>query len=295
MMTKSKKKNNSNSPLFSFLMLIVISTVMLVYSFNVTNLSTRIFFSSIIYPFQIIFNGIGDIFKGGIESFGSTQDIKQELEITKGQLDQYKKILQDFNELYNENSTLKKMLDLKQNLSYESVTASIIARNPKNVYDIIVLNKGSSSGIKNNMPVISYTSGKRILVGKTIETSPFHTKVLTINNPKFSINGITMKDRITCIVTGSNEDINTAKIDYLPKQYIFYENGLDFVYTSGDSLIFPKGIEIGKIIDVIKTPNYEIYNKGILELSADLSKIEYVLVLKIENSKDDLKLLEIPN
>ena len=292
-MTKSKKKINST--LFSFLILVVISIVMLIYSFNVINLSARSFFSIFIYPFQVVFNEIGSAFKGGIESFGSTHNLKQELEITKGQLEQYRKVLQDFNELYNENSNLKKMLDLKQNLSYESVTASIVARNPQNVYDIIVLNKGGSSGIKNNMPVISYSNGKRVLVGKIIEIAPFHSKVLTVNNPKFSINGVTMKDRLTCIVNGSNGDISTAKIDYLPKQYNFYENGLDFVYTSGDSLIFPKGIEIGKIIEVIKTPNYEIYNKGILELSVNLSKLEYVLVLKIELSKDDLKLLEIPN
>ena len=67
-----------------------------------------------------------------------------------------------------------------------------------------------------------------------------------------------------------------------------------FVYTSGDSLIFPKGLEIGRITGVKQSERFENFNEATVTLTAELAKVEYLLVLKTDYRKDDFKLIDFP-
>lgn len=213
----------------------------------------------------------------------------------KKELEQYKKVIVDFNELNNENNSLKKILDLKQEIYYDSVPAEIVGRDPQKLFDVLIINKGSAKGIKENMPVICYTQGKKVLVGKIAEVTPFASKVLTVTNPNFTVGAVTSKDKIHCIVKGSAQIPGLVKLLYIPKQYVISDTGVEYVFTSGDSLIFPKGIEIGKIVKINPSQRYEIFNEGLIHISADIAKLDYVLVLKVESDKDNYKIMEITN
>ena len=290
---KNVFKRNRKNLLFVFFVLV--SLIMMTVSNKSASLTARQVLFSIVYPFQFSFHSVVSFFQNTFNSINELKEIKEELDKTKKELDQYKKVIIDFNELNNENSNLKKMLDLKQSISYDSVPAEVIGRDPQKLFDILIINKGSNSGIKENMPVIGYSFGKRVLVGKIVEVTPFASKILTVTNVNFSAGAITSKDKIHCIVKWSNEIPGVVKLLYIPKQYIIPDTGIEYIYTSGDSLIFPKGIEIGKIIKINPSQRYEIFNEGLVQLSVDISKLDYVLVLKVESDKDNYKILEIMN
>jgi rod shape-determining protein MreC len=277
-----------------FIILIVISLVLM----TVTNKSTTLTFRkvgfSIIYPFQFSFNAVGNFFKETITSISELQKIKKELDLTKQELEQYKKVIIDFNELNIQNNEIRKLLELKQSVNYDSVAAEIIGRDPQRMFDVFVVNKGSHDGVKENMPVISFSSGKKVLVGKIVEVTPFASKILTLNNVNFYAGALIVRNRVHCIVKGNDIQPGIVKLLYIPKQYVISDQGIDYVYTSGDSLIFPQGLEIGKVIKVSPSAKYEVFNEALVQISVDLSKLEYVLILKVDVDKDNFKLLEIP-
>ena len=233
-----------------FITLIVISFILMFTSSKRPVITFKKVGFSIIYPFQFTFNSLGNFFQNTFNSISQLKKIQEQLSNTRNELEQYKKIIIDFNELNNENITLKKILKLKKEMAYDSVTCEVIGMDPHRLFDVLIINKGSKHGIKENMPVISYAGGKKTLVGKIVETTRFASKVITLQNPKLSVGAVIVKNRVHRIIQGSNKSHGVVKLLYIPKKYNMSASETNYIYTSGDSFIFPRGIEIGKILEI---------------------------------------------
>lgn len=283
-----------NKKIITFIFLILISFIFLFSSEKGAIVKIKKEGFKIFSPFHFIINTIGDFFHDTFNSISQLKKSQEEINNLRNELNQYKKIIIDFNEIKNDNIRLRKLIELKEELIYDSVACEVVGRDPKNLFDILLLNKGKNSGIRENMPVITYGGGKNILVGKVVEVTPNLSKIITLHNPKFSANCVISKNnnRIHTVIEGSNKIFGTVKLLYIPKQYYFAETDMDFVYTSGDSLIFPRGLEIGKIVKIHTSKRYEMFNEADIQLSADLSKLDYVLVLKVNYKNQDFNLLK---
>lgn len=275
-----------------FAILIIISITLMATTNKKPVVTVRKVGFTIVSPFQFIFESFGNFFQGTFNSISELKKIRQELNQTKQELDQYKKIIIDFNNLNNENNELRKLLSLKNKISYDTEACEIIGRDPKTLFDILIINKGIKHGIRENMPVITYAAGKKTLIGKVVETTLFASKVMTLHNPKLSIGSIIANNRVHTIVQGDNKRPGFVKLLYVPREYTYSDTTTDHVYTSGDSLIFPRGIEIGKIKKIYPSERYENFNNADLELSANLSKVEFVIVLKVDYKKDNFKIMD---
>jgi len=284
----------TNKKVLTFLLLIFICIIMMIFSNKEIIIRIKEEGVKIFYPFQFAFHSSGNLFQNTVNSISQLKETKAEIENLKHELEQYKRVIIDFNELNNDNLKLKKVLELKDSIAYDTIASEIIGRDPKSLFDVLIINKGRKDGIDKNMPVISYAAGKRAIVGKIVETSSLTSKVLTLQSPRFYISSVLKnnENRFYTIVQGNNKKSNIARLLYIPKDYQFNENNNDYVYSSGDSLLFPKGIEIGKIIQVYPSKKYEIFKEADIKLSTDFSKLDYVLVLKINYKKDDFNLLE---
>jgi len=276
--------------------LIIISFVFMFTSSSSAVLNFKKIGLSIIFPFQYVFHATGSFFVNTFNSISELKKSRQEINRLRNELKQYKQIIIDFNELKNEITNLNNLLELKNEieneLSIDSIACEVVGRNPENLFDVLIINKGSKDGIKDNMPVIGYAGGKKILVGKVVEATLFASKVITIQNPSFSVGSIIAKDRSHTIVQGSKKNPGIVKLLYVPKNYNISAEELNFVYTSGDSLLFPGGIEIGKIVKIYPSKKYENFNEADVQISIDLSKIDYVIVLKIDTNKEIIKFIE---
>lgn len=110
------------------------------------------------YPIHFVTGAIGNIFNNG----GSKEDknkIKQ-LEAKNQKLE-------------TENKKFKKELDVKDLSKYEPISTTVIARNPDQWMNTIVIDKGSKSGIKNNMAVMTSEG----LVGRVTKVNQFSAQV----------------------------------------------------------------------------------------------------------------------
>jgi rod shape-determining protein MreC len=273
-----------------FILLIAISIFLLFSSSSSAVITFKKMGESVLYPFQFVFFSTSQFFQNTFNSISELKKSQEEIKNLRNELEQYKQIVINFNELNNEIINLKQILQLKQEISYNSTACEVVARDPKSLFDVLIINKGSNDGIKENMPVISYSSGKRTLVGKVVEVTPFSSKVLTLQNPILNVGSIISSSRSHVVIQGSNKSTGIAKLLYLPKDFYIQPNDPNLVYTSGDSLLFPAGIEIGQIIKIYQSKRYEIFNEADVKLSADLSKVDFVLVLKIDYNQDDFKL-----
>ncbi len=235
---------------------------------------------SIISPFHFLVYQVSDFFTGTVNSISELKKMDEEIVSLRNTLQLYQKVSISFIELQKENENLREMLNLRKEIVYDSEVCEIIGSDPKTFFDTLYLNKGSNFGIKENMPVIAFVSGKRVLVGKISDVSPLSSKVLTLNNRDLFVGVSVGDDRIQAVVQGSNDKPGMVNLLYLPKTNLFVADGSEYLYTSGKSFFYPKGIEVGVLTSIEESQNYEVFNEGSVKLSINFSNLETVMVLK---------------
>lgn len=178
-------------------------------------------------------------------------------------------------ELKSEIEELKKLNNLSSTLTdFNSLSAVVIERNKMYWFNSIVINKGSSSGIKKDMAVISSDG----LVGKInkVSKTTSEVKLLTTNdkNEKISVMIKTSDDTIYGIMNGYQD--NYLEITSVNKNINVDNNSL--VYTSGMGGIFPSGILIGKVA-MVKEDKYNVSKLILVDPSSSFNNLKFVKVL----------------
>ncbi len=175
-----------------------------------------------------------------------------------------------------ENERLKGLLNLSEQVKIESVPARVIARDPSVWFNTITINRGSTSGIAVNMPVV--TAGG--IVGRVITVSPFASQVMLITDEKAgagAVVGQLGQSGALGSVRG-RADLGVALIE------MRYVSGLekvevnDNVRTTGQDGIYPPGLNVGRVVDV-KTGSATQAHQILIQPGAQLDKLEDVAVL----------------
>ena len=180
-------------------------------------------------------------------------------------------------ELERENSRLKTLLDFKQEHQDFVVTgARVIGKSPGNWFNMLAVDKGSNDGIEQNMAVISQDG----LVGRVVEVGTTWSKVLAIVDGRSSVSAIVERTRDTGIIRGNNtlvfED-GLSSMVYLPDDSEVIPG--DKVITSGLGGVFPKGIYIGQVMEVVKEKQ-NLFKYAVIKPAVDFQRIEEVLLVK---------------
>lgn len=179
-------------------------------------------------------------------------------------------------DLENENKRLREIVNYYgDHPEYELLTARVIARSSSYWFDTFLINVGRNQGIKKDMVVLS-TQG---LVGRVVDVGSNWSKVLSIIDTNSSVSAMIERTRDVGIVRGTTDveaDSPRCGMYHLP-----YDNDLvpgDTVLTSGLGGIFPKGIVIGKVVEVSRS-NTGTERIAIIEPEVDFSQLEEVMVL----------------
>lgn len=173
---------------------------------------------------------------------------------------------------------LKDTLDIKTIITdYDLINATVINRNIGNWYNTLTVDKGSKSGIKTDMIVIT----KSGLIGKVIKTTYYTSDIKLITtsdlNSKISV-GIATDTTVTYGLL-SGYDINNKQLivsDIVDNTTIKVG---DKVTTSGLSELFPKGIVVGAV-SKIESDEFGISKRVKVTPSADFNNLQYVTILK---------------
>lgn len=124
----------------------------------------------------------------------------------------------------------------------KTIAASIIGSGTGANAKVILVDRGTASGVENGMAVITPDG----IVGKVIGAYPTASQVLLITDPTFAAGVISQKNRVHGTLKGLGH--STCLVDYVQNEEQV-EVG-EWFYTSGDDRIFPKGLPVGQAVVV---------------------------------------------
>ena len=232
-----------------------------------------------VMPIQNGFTYLKNKISGNDSFFADMDTLKEENEELKKKNSELEQSLRELEIIKAENDTLKEYVNLKDKYTdYTTVPADVINRDISNYSSTIVINVGSDDGIKEEMTVIA-DSG---LVGHVISVTNNTAKVQTIVDTASAVTSTISTTEDTIVVQGTLEDKSTLRANFIPTDAVVLQG--DTVETSGIGGIYPKGIHIGTITEVVNTSNITD-RYAIVETAVDFNKLNTVLV--ITNTAND--------
>ncbi len=181
-------------------------------------------------------------------------------------------------DLKKENENLRNMLELKsREVQYDLVACEIISRESDNWYCLFTLDKGQNYGLSKNDAVITSDG----LVGHIYDVGNNWAKVITIIDSTSSVGAVIKRTGDTAIIEGSLDfqNENKCKLTYLSNNASITEG--DYVETSGMGGIYPAGLYIGKVKEIVSDPN-GITQQAIVETAVGFGDLRHVFVIKGE-------------
>ena len=186
------------------------------------------------------------LISGGLNNVNSLLNTQQENDYLKSKVTDLGQTKARNQALAAENKQLKAALKLKDTLTgYSLINASVIFRSPDTWSDLLVINKGSSSGIAKNQAVMCGGG----VIGRVIEVSAASSKIELITTTdksanRFAVqatatNGKTVHGIITVNTNGGLAFTQVVDSNKLKKG--------TKVYTSGMGGNSPKGLLIGTV------------------------------------------------
>ena len=232
-----------------------------------------------VMPIQNGFTYLKNKISGNDSFFADMDTLKAENEELKKKNSELEQSLRELEIIKAENDTLKEYVNLKDKYTdYTTVPADVINRDISNYSSTIIINVGSDDGIKEEMTVIA-DSG---LVGHVISVTNNTAKVQTIVDTASAVTSKISTTEDTIVVQGTLEDKSTLRANFIPTDAVVLQG--DTVETSGIGGIYPKGIHIGTITEVVNTNNITD-RYAIVQTAVDFNKLNTVLVItNTENS-----------
>jgi rod shape-determining protein MreC len=148
--------------------------------------------------------------------------------------------------------------------------AAVIGRDPSPFLHYIIINRGSSDGIRRGMPVVTNQG----LVGRVDAVIADAARVQLLTDPGIAVNARLQAAETDGILTGSvTGDLTMDMIS----QDAHVEPG-DVVFTSGLGGDYPPDLLIGQVVNVRKR-DYELFQQASILPAVDFSQLEIVLVI----------------
>lgn len=234
---------------------------------------------------------VHNISSGAQNTFNAVKelaDLKEEYNKLLVKLEKYEIMQRSNTEIKKENERLKQQLDFSQSMEEKNYPAQIIARDLSNQNPLITINKGSSSGIKKNMPVVAFQNGNSGLVGKIVEVGKFTSMVMPIYNSNCSVSSRLQNIRDLGLISGQGSVDKKLKMQYIRKRTLPDLHYGDLVVTSGENSNYMRDIVIGSISEI----RIIEYNSSLdIDITPiiDFSRLENVVVVnmrEINETKD---------
>ncbi len=261
------------------LLLVLVTIISSGKKLNATLLESAI--GVVVTPFQDLTTGIGSWVEDSINSARSKTDLKEENEELKNQIADLMAENRRLSLYEQENEKLSTLLKIAQKYpEYESVGASIIAKNPGVWYDGFTINKGTTDNISANMVLIAPEG----LVGKVLESGATFSKAQSILDNRSSVPAMSVRTGDLGVVKGDYTLLNSGlcKMEYIDAEAEIMVG--DEIVTSHLSDIYPAGLSIGKVLE-IETDTNGLTKYAVIEPFVDLKHLDTILVIDKNDAK----------
>lgn len=226
-------------------------------------------------PLQSLSASLSGSVTGFLDQFLHAQEIAEENERLKEENRQLIEQMVDYENYKNENESLKEQLQIQEdNPEWETMTASVIGRDPSDQFYSFTIDKGTLDGVSYQDPVITADG----LVGIVSEVGPVFAKVTTILDVRLNVACQDVRTQDVATVSGNIElaQNGQCRMSLIPR-----ESGIakgDIIQTAGTSGLYPQGIVIGRVSDVGYEPSGTMMY-AVVEPSSDIETVKDVVII----------------
>jgi rod shape-determining protein MreC len=248
MVRSTQKEIRQRAPLWLGVMIVLNAGLM---TWNARDAATgqpviKAWAQSALVPAQRVTTGLGDVGVGFFRGLVEMRNARAENEALRERLAQVENELRDARQARDENERLKKLLDFTQDVPYHPIPARVVARDPSVWFNSLIINRGTTSGVDLDMPVVTPEG----IVGRVVGVGPVSAQVMLLTDER-SAAGAAVGQLGQSNAIGSVRGF--GKNGLLEMRYV---SGLetvnvgDYVVTTGQDKIYPPGLNVGTVVEV---------------------------------------------
>ncbi len=228
---------------------------------------------AVLHPLQSFTFGVSTFFRDFSVSVVTLRNAQAENAELHEKIQMIKSQIYMINALEDENEKLSKALEFRRTapFSFKLIPARVIARSPQTWNSDITIDKGQKDGVKTGKAVISPLG----LVGRVVEVSSSHSKVLLATDPVSSVSVMFPRTDDAGVLKGRGPSEPAVSFIQSNSEVAFG----DEVVTSGVSDYFPKGVPVGKVSFVGKR-DFDMFESVTVRTSVNYSKLDIVFVVR---------------
>lgn len=200
-------------------------------------------FSPLQHGVVSFFRGIGGFWKnyfGLVHVYKENERLKEEVFFLRQRM----KLLQSVLKIYK---TEKDISDLFFKLGKSVLPARVIGMDASNVWESLVINKGSLDGVKKNMVVLDKNG---YLVGRTVDPISFkEARVQMITDTESGVSVVPIGKGVPGVLIG--EGNGKCRLEFILTTDTVIAEGDRLVTAGFDGIYFP-GLEVGRVISVVE-------------------------------------------
>ena len=223
------------------------------------------FASLILNPFQNLFSQSIRSVSDGINHYLDLVNISKENDRLKSEVG---RLINEKNELIERISRQKRVAALmayQKDRNKDSLVASVIGRDATQWSKVVFINKGTRDGVKNHFTVVTNLG----VIGQIIHSGFTTSKVLLTIDSRSAVDAVFQQSRISGVVVGTGQ--KQCQVKFVPNTAKVQVG--DRVLSSGLGGVFPKGLVIGSVSQVIRKKQ-GLFQEIMLTPSSDFSNLE---------------------
>jgi rod shape-determining protein MreC len=269
--------------MFSRKMVLIVGVIVLIaVNIIVLSVSSRRFTSfgieriaiSFVSPFQELVTRTTRFARDIWHQYFYLVTVTKQNQILRTRLNQALEVSNQWQETELANSRLRNLLDFEKTISELVVAAEVIGKDPSAWFKTVIIDKGTSDGLTRGLPVVMPQG----IAGQVVEVSNHYSKVMLIIDRNSAVDALVQRTRARGVIKGEATD--RCRLDFVLRKNDVRVG--DTVVSSGLDGVYPKGLRIGFVAEVIEH-DADIFHEVIVTPYVDFEKLEEVLVvLKIQ-------------
>lgn len=224
----------------------------------------------LISPFQVSFRYLGEKILYSYYRYKFLLDAEEKIQSINKTNMMLKYELNKLYELKYENTRLRRLLNFRKQASYKMIPAQIIAVDVNPNFKSVRINRGIKHGIEIGEAVVNYEG----IVGRVIKVYNDYSDIILLIDNNFIVDAFVQRIRARGVLYGTNTSL--ADLKYIHR-FENIKNG-DTIVSSGFDGVFPKGLLIGKVKDILVN-NTSISQKIKVMPIVSFKKLEEVFVI----------------
>jgi rod shape-determining protein MreC len=229
-------------------------------------------------PFQSVLAKVHRTALGTWTTYVDWKSVRSENAALRAEAERLRVEALQVEETTRENERLRRLLALRDRLPLTTLAGEVVGRDSGGWVRALTVNRGRSTGVSRQVPVIVPEG----LVGRVVQVRVGTSIIQLLNDPASTVGAVVQRTRTPGLVEG--DPGGEMRLKFMARDGAQVAPG-DLVVTSGLGNLFPKGVPIGRVTR-IEDKGSALFHFAVLTPAVDFARVEEVLLLTGQTQQD---------